>query len=83
MSDYSAQASSLLMYNWPMDDGWIGTDLLSAYTTAGTSIIIGSYLLFYILFSWTLTKLGRFKSWTVIYSNHKIFGLISLNKKNK
>jgi len=78
---YNAISCSIMNYNWSPSDGWIGTKLLSAYTVAGTIILTSCYTLFYVLLSWVWARfLQKYKAWTVIYSNHKIFGLISLNK---
>ena len=80
---YNAISCSIMNYNWSPTDGWIGTKLLSAYTVAGTVILTSCYIIFYVLFSWIWKHfLNKYKAWTVIYSNHKILGLISLNKKN-
>ena len=81
---YNAISCTIMSYNWSPDDSWIGTKLLSAYTVAGTIMLTSCYLIFYVLISWIWAKfLHRYKAWTVIYSNHKIFGKISLNKINK
>ena len=81
---YNAVSCTIMNFNWSPSDGWIGTKLLAAYTVAGTIILTSCYIIFYILFSWIWKHfLNKYKAWTVIYSNHKILGLISLNKKNK
>jgi hypothetical protein len=55
--------------------------ILGAYITGVTYCAL-SYAVFYVIFAWLLGKFGnRYKSWTVIYSNHKLFGIISLSKK--
>ena len=80
---YNAVSCTIMNFNWSPSDGWIGTKLLSAYTVAGTIILTSCYIVFYVLFSWIWKHfLNKYKAWTVIYSNHKILGLISLNKKN-
>jgi hypothetical protein len=57
--------------------------ILGAYISGVTYCAL-AYAASYVLFAWLLGKfVNRYKSWTVIYSNHKIFGIISLNKKNK
>jgi len=84
---YNALASTLTLfgagYNWDPNASWIGMKLISAYTVNGTIILTSCYIVFYVLFSWIWKHfLNKYKAWTVIYSNHKILGLISLNKKN-
>lgn len=82
--NFDAIACKLLIYNWDPNAQWLGQRLLSAYKVAGTSILSGCFIVFYVLFAWLLERFGhRYKSWTVIYSNHKIFGKFSLNNKKK
>lgn len=81
---YDSARYEIMGINWASSDAWIGGKLLSAYTVNGTMIFSICYIIFFIFFSWIWAKfLHRYKAWTVIYSNHKIFGKISLNKKNK
>ena len=80
--NFNAIACTLTVYNWDPNAQWLGMKLLSAYKVAGTSILTGCFIVFYLLFAWLLAKFGdRYKAWTVIYSNHKLFGIISLSKK--
>jgi len=82
--NFDANACKLIIYNWDPNAQWLGQRLLSAYKVAGTSILSGCFIVFYVLFAWLFAKFSnRYKSWIVIYSNHKIFGQFSLNKKNK
>ena len=54
--------------------------ILGAYISGVTYCAL-AYAVFYTLVSFVFGKFfQRYKAWTVIYSNHKIFGLISLNK---
>ena len=80
---YNAIASRIMFYNWSPGDAWIGAKLLEAYTVAGTIILTIGFIMFYTLLSWLFTKFGKYKAWTVVYSNHKIFGKFSLNNKKK
>ena len=82
--NFDAVACKLIIYNWDPNAQWLGQRLLSAYKVAGTSILSGCFIVFYVLFAWLLAKFSnRYKSWIVIYSNHKIFGKFSLNNKKK
>ena len=79
---YNSVSNSIMGYNWSMSDAWIGKKLVTAYVN-GTLYVGLSYLVFFILFAWVFTKFGKYKGYTVLKSNHKILGIISLNKKNK
>ena len=68
--------------NWGSSDGWIGQEIVAAYFSSSLYTAL-SYLVFFILISWIFTKFGKYKGFTVLKSNHKILGIISLNKKNK
>ena len=75
-------ADSIMGINWGSTDAWIGKKIIAAYVN-GTLYVGISYLVFFILFAWLFTKFGKYKGYTVLKSNHKILGIISLNKKNK
>ena len=75
--NFNAIACKLMIYNWDPNAQWLGQRLLSAYKVAGTSILTGCFIVFYVLFAWLLAKFGdKYKAWTVIYSKFKIFGVI-------
>tara|TARA_B100001741_G_scaffold298844_1_gene284756 strand:- start:440 stop:976 length:537 start_codon:yes stop_codon:yes gene_type:complete len=78
----NANGMRIMSYNWSPSDAWIGKKLLDAYIN-GTLYVGLSYIVFFILFAWLFTKFGKYKGYTVLMSNHKILGIISLNKKNK
>lgn len=79
---YNTVSNTIMGFNWSMSDAWIGKKLIQAYIS-GTLYVAISYIVFFILFAWIFTKFGKYKGLTVLKSNHKILGLISLNKKNK
>ena len=65
-----------------MQHAYILQELIGAYCVIGPFIAMLTYLLFFVLFSWIIARyFNKYKARTVIYSNHKIFGKISLNKK--
>jgi len=78
----NANGMRIMSYNWSPSDAWIGKKLIDAYIN-GTLYVGLSYIVFFILFAWLFTKFGKYKGYTVLKSNHKILGIISLNKKNK
>tara|TARA_Y100000813_G_scaffold41269_1_gene28216 strand:+ start:1743 stop:2279 length:537 start_codon:yes stop_codon:yes gene_type:complete len=78
----NAASMRIMSYNWSPSEAWIGKKLITAYVN-GTLYVGLSYIVFFILFAWLFTKFGKYKGYTVLMSNHKILGIISLNKKNK
>jgi len=72
---YNNMSKTLGMYNWAPDDNWIGAKLIDAYSVSGTFILTIGFIISFILFAWLLKAFAnKHKAWTVIYSNHKVFG---------
>lgn len=65
-----------------MQHAYILQELIHAYCVMGPFILMLTYFLFFVLFSWIFARFfNKYKARTVIYSNFKYLGIIG--KKNK
>ena len=61
----------------PTQHAFVLKQLFHAYCIQGPFILMISYFLFFVLFSWLFAKyLNKYKARTVVYSNFKFFGII-------
>jgi hypothetical protein len=88
---------SLFSFSYDQMAGTIGTyfvdmtqhafvlkQLFHAYCVQGPFILMISYFLFFVLFSWLLAKyFSKYKARTVVYSNFKFFGIIGKKEAKK
>jgi len=65
-----------------MQHAYILPELIHAYCVMGPFVLMLTYFLFFVLFSWIFARFfNKYKARTVIYSNFKYLGIIG--KKNK
>lgn len=68
----------------PIQHKFVLKQLFHAYCVQGPFILMISYFLFFVLFSWIFARFfNKYKARTVVYSNFKYFGIIGKKQTKK